>query len=231
MAETLSKLLEAILQRGFRAPEMKMIFDALDVAYQIHHLQRDRSDGFPFLRHVYSVAANLLEWFPDCSASTLVAAFLHDAIEDQRARLILVLGAGSEDITDQELQVLLEKRFDKVAASTIINLTNKDNTGPEDPNFKRQSYTSYVRSVLLGSVEGRQVKLSDITDNALRLDCVVVDGRAAQLKSKYQPTLEFIMECVRTRQLSVGDESGIPTKLFLRIENVLEQWLDIDLKN
>jgi guanosine-3',5'-bis(diphosphate) 3'-pyrophosphohydrolase len=59
---------------------------AAALAEELHTGQR-RPDGQPYITHVVEVARLVLSWCPDADAAALVTALLHDAVEDQAARL------------------------------------------------------------------------------------------------------------------------------------------------
>jgi len=55
--------------------------EALSLAFDLHHAQRRKGSGVPYMAHLLAVASMVLESGGD--EDTAIAALLHDAVEDQ----------------------------------------------------------------------------------------------------------------------------------------------------
>uniref|UniRef100_A0A831ZXW5 HD domain-containing protein n=1 Tax=Desulfacinum infernum TaxID=35837 RepID=A0A831ZXW5_9BACT len=63
--------------------------EALSLAFDLHHAQRRKGSGVPYMAHVLAVASMVLENGGDENAA--IAALLHDAVEDQGGETTLQL--------------------------------------------------------------------------------------------------------------------------------------------
>jgi (p)ppGpp synthase/HD superfamily hydrolase len=54
---------------------------------ELHLEQAPRPDGTPYIEHPLAVASQILEAMAHKDPDVVVAALLHDAVEDQTARL------------------------------------------------------------------------------------------------------------------------------------------------
>lgn len=85
-----------------------MIEKANDYATKAHEGQVRKGGDIPFITHPIAVASMLLSW---CSEKTVVAALLHDTIEDT-------------DVTYEDLVA----EFGKEVADMVLDVTEKDKT-------------------------------------------------------------------------------------------------------
>ena len=127
------------------------------------HAGQFRKDGRPYITHPLAVAEILGEWRLD--AQTLIAALLHDVVEDT--------GVSTAEITQE---------FGKAVASLVDGVTKLDKIHFEN---KAQAQAENFRKMLLAMARDVRViliKLADRLHNMRTLDAMRPDkqGRIAQ---------------------------------------------------
>ena len=119
---------------------------ALVYATQIHKNQIRKGSGIPYISHLLSVAALVLEDGGD--EDEAIAALLHDAIEDQGG-----------DRTRQEIKA---KFGERVVA--IVNGCTDSEVIPKPPWQERKK--QYIEKMRSASIEVRRVSMADKLHNA-----------------------------------------------------------------
>jgi (p)ppGpp synthase/HD superfamily hydrolase len=128
--------------------ELTPLFDrALTEARRLHGGQRRKGTGIPYIAHLMSVAAIVLE--DEGSEDEAIAALLHDVIED-------VPGEGTEGFIREEFG-------DRVAE---IVLACSDTTTPEHKPPWRERKQRYLAHLETASPEVLRVSLADKLHNA-----------------------------------------------------------------
>ncbi len=128
-------------------PQLSTRFEtALVYATQLHANQVRKGSGVPYISHLLSVAALVLEDGGD--EDEAIAALLHDAIEDQ---------GGAK--TREEIR----QRFGEKVVSIVDGCT-EDETLPKPPWKERK--LNYLEKMRLASSEIRRVALADKLHNA-----------------------------------------------------------------
>jgi (p)ppGpp synthase/HD superfamily hydrolase len=119
---------------------------ALVYANQLHRTQIRKGSNIPYISHLLSVAALVLEHGGDENGA--IAALLHDAIEDQ----------GGE-ATRQEILA----KFGEEVAAIVVACSDAD-TIPKPP--WRQRKEAYIEHFRHAPIEVRRVSLADKLHNA-----------------------------------------------------------------
>lgn len=119
--------------------ELSTRFDeALVFASRLHARQTRKGSGTPYISHLLSVAALVLENGGD--ENEAIAALLHDAIEDQGG-----------DTTRQEIRL----RFGETVVAIVNGCTDTDGTSKPPWQARKEAYIAHLRtappSVLLVS--------------------------------------------------------------------------------
>jgi len=110
-----------------------LIKKAADYAYKVHSGQQ-REGGEPFFNHVYRVAQKVSQ-----DPIEVAAAYLHDTVEDRRARPESILFVFGQEVYD------------------IVMLLTR---GAEE------SYKDYIKRIIdSGNIIAMRVKLADNEDN------------------------------------------------------------------
>lgn len=124
--------------------------EALSFAFEVHHKQIRKQGEVPYISHLMSVSALVLEAGGD--EDEAIAALLHDAVEDA--------GVSIDKIGD---------RFGSTVTYIVANLSERKET----PKEKRKS--EYIRFVHLGD---DSVKLVSCADKLHNLRSYATDGRS-----------------------------------------------------
>jgi (p)ppGpp synthase/HD superfamily hydrolase len=171
--------LPPLLEGRLDAPALARVMRAAALAEELHAGQR-RPDGQPYITHVVEVARLVLSWCPDADADALTTALLHDAVEDQAARLA---ERGPHDAPTEREQALavVSSTFGVTVARRLELLTNHDfeaiaheRFGPlaaaELTECKARLYAEHVAHAVHADSWVAAIKLADFSTNAWRLD-------------------------------------------------------------
>ena len=119
--------------------------DALLYAARLHARQVRKVSGNPYIAHLLSVAALVIE--DGGSEDEVIAALLHDAVEDQGG-----------DVTRQEIRI----RFGERVAAIVDGCTDADSF-PKPPWRERKE--KFISSLSFASSEVLRVTAADKLDN------------------------------------------------------------------
>jgi (p)ppGpp synthase/HD superfamily hydrolase len=161
---------------------------AIQLSLRCHRDQKDRPNGSPYVEHPAEVAHNVVDWTDPLDPDLVVAALLHDSVEDQAAVLCEVGGEATVDRT--AALAVIEAGFGARARSLVAHLTNPEPTGTPTAEEKRAAYLHHVQELAADAPDAYCVKLADLWTNALRLDGIADDRRRQSLSRKYRPVLE-----------------------------------------
>ncbi len=188
---------------------------ALEWMIELHIDQADRpgsqSSSQPYVEHTAEVARHVIEWTAPISSDVVIAACLHDALEDQAPKL--AGRAGPADRSDADTRKLalasLRQRFGERVAELVACVTNPDLDtrvtarhgaieGEQRVARKNEIYTEHVVSVFENEPEAAAIKFADFGSNALRIDRVdssTEAGRArkAKLLQKYAGAMRYLL--------------------------------------
>lgn len=133
---------------------------AMELCFEAHKDQVDKS-GLPYVFHPFHLAEQME------TEETIIAALLHDVVED----------------TDYTLEDIKEMGFGDAVTDALSLLTHDDDT----------NYMDYVRAIK-GNPIAKAVKLADLRHNSdiTRLD--VVDEKALKRRENYLEALEFLQK-------------------------------------
>ena len=202
-AEPLLPLLEGRLDPTSGAH----VVQAVELAEELHAGQR-RPDGQPYITHVVEVACLVLSWCPDADAEALTTALLHDAVEDQAARLAQ-RGAEEAPTERERALAVVASRFGPTVAQRLELLTNHDFEAIAEERFgalsateltarKAQLYAEHVAHAVRADPWVAAIKLADFSTNAWRLDAVSDPARRARLRDKYRPVMRLFRELLES---------------------------------
>ena len=154
----------------------RQILAARDLSVCAHFYQADRADGQPYLNHPIEVALTLVNKFGFAKPEAVIAALLHDTIEDQSHRLIELLGdAPTPGIpAHEDAKRLLGVKFGARVAEIV--------------------YKEHFLQILERDPEAFLVKLSDFSQNAFAVGALSDDSKKASLKARYGPVLLTLVE-------------------------------------
>lgn len=215
--------LQPLLEGRLDSPAIARVMQAAALAEELHAGQR-RPDGTPYITHVVEVASLVLSWCPDADACARTTALLHDAVEDQAARLAQ-RGAEEAPTERERALVVVASLFGPTVAQRLELLTNHDFDAIADQRFgalsaaeliarKAELYAEHVAHAVRADPWVAAIKLADFSTNAWRLDAVSDPARRAKLRDKYRPVMRLFRELLE----DVGQ--GHPLLLIVRMIGV-----------
>ncbi|WP_433040117.1 HD domain-containing protein [Dactylosporangium sp. CS-033363] len=169
----------------FAPPDRDRLAAALELAGELH--REDRRVREPYVNHLLRVAIRIMHHYEVSDVDVIVAAVLHDTVEDHPDEL-----ADKDDATIEEAVAELAKRFGDRVARLVAAVTN-----PEyDPSYdKHEQYREHVRTSLDGEPWARVIKLSDFTDNGVGV-IHTTGPKVERLATKYRPMVPVLRELV-----------------------------------
>jgi len=88
---------------NFESEDCKRILNALDLMLSLHCEQEDRIDGKPYIVHPLEIADDLINKYNVNDPDLIIAALLHDSVEDQIYKLLDIKSSNNElKIIDKE---------------------------------------------------------------------------------------------------------------------------------
>jgi hypothetical protein len=175
---------QAVLERAFRLAE------------RLH--RDDRRSREPVLNHLLRVTIRIMCHYRVRDAEVLVAALLHDAVEDHPDELA---GGAPVDATAAALGVLA-RDFGPRVADLVAAVTNPDYDPARD---KDEQYREHVAASLTAAPWARPIKVSDFTDNGVGI-LYTVGPKVRRAAVKYTPLVPVLRELVARPDTPLADD-------------------------
>ncbi len=189
--------------KRFSGEDSAFIDGALELATFLHDgEQRVRE---PYINHVLRVTLRILQDSEFADIDVIVAAILHDTVENHHNKLIQDENQESFDSPTYELEMLhamaldiLQSMFNERVARLVNILTNP----PLDPAMPRgerhELYRANVLQKLASHPDARIIKACDVLDNTADLELILAKNplKATALAKKYEPMLRELAEIV-----------------------------------
>ena len=168
------------------AADQAVLADALDLAAELH--RDDRRVREPYLNHLLRTAIRIKRYYQIDDADVLVAALLHDAVEDHPAELA---GRTDGDVVEAALAAIAA-RFNPRVADLVRAVTNPEYDPGRDAD---EQYREHVETSLTRTPWARVIKVSDFTDNGVGI--VHTTGpKVARAATKYAPLVPTLRRLV-----------------------------------
>jgi hypothetical protein len=165
----------------FAAPDQERLTAALDLAAHLH--RDDRRVREPYLNHLLRVAIRIMSHYGVDDIDVVVAALLHDAVEDHPEEL----GGDTEAALAE-----LARRFNPRVAGLVRAVTNR----AYDPDLDRhEQYRAHVAESLDRHPWARVIKVSDFTDNGVGI-IHTTGPKVRSSATKYRPLVPVFRELV-----------------------------------
>ncbi|MGN9910525.1 HD domain-containing protein [Phytohabitans sp. LJ34] len=180
----------------FAAADQDRLTEALELAAHLH--RDDRRTREPYLNHLLRVAIRIMSHYGVTDVDVLVAALLHDTVEDHPEEL----GGDAEAALAE-----LARRFNPRVADLVRAVTN-----PEyDPGRDRhEQYRAHVAESLDRHPWARVIKVSDFTDNGVGV-IHTTGPKVHSSATKYRPLVPVFRELVGRPDTPLSD----PTKAHI----------------
>ena len=160
-----------------------------------------RKDGSSPVEHSLRVATNVLDVLGVLDADLVIAALLHDVVED--ASRLLAPDAADEREAQATALRRIETEFGARVARTVAMVTLPDidaiarariaaGDARTHESVRNEIYADAIARTVRGSTDALTVKLADFLDNGVRVDPIARPGLAA----KYRPLFTILPEAL-----------------------------------
>src|SRR6202011_4492447 len=164
--------------------DQRRLNQALELAARLH--AADRREREPYINHLLRVAIRIMSHYGVHDADVVIAALLHDAVEDHTAEL-----AGPHGDRRAALAVLAAE-FGPRVAELVAAVTNPEYAPDRDTH---EQYREHVAESLRGNPWARVIKASDFTDNGVGL-IHTTGPRLHRLAGKYAPLVPVLADLI-----------------------------------
>jgi (p)ppGpp synthase/HD superfamily hydrolase len=198
---------------SFPAAEREQLGRAFELAARLH--AEDRRVREPYLNHLLRVAIRIIRYYDVRDVDVLVAALLHDAVEDHPTELGGLAAGTHDELTDAAVAELA-RRFNSRVAELVRSVTNPEYDPERD---RHEQYRAHVAESLERDPWARVIKVSDFTDNGVGVVHTTPD-KAFSSATKYRPLVPTLRELVGRPDtpLSVAAKDHILDQLDLAEE-------------
>lgn len=187
-------LLEA---ERFDAADRERLTRALALAERLH--ADDSRVREPYVNHVLRVAIRVMRHYGVDDSDVVVAALLHDTVEDHPDELA---GGAPFDARSAALGVLA-RDFGQRVADLVDAVTNPEYDPSRDAD---EQYVEHVAESLRAMPWARVVKLSDFTDNGAGV-IHTTGPKVQRAAAKYRPLVPILRELLDQRDTPLGDDA------------------------
>ncbi len=163
--------------------DRRRLNQALELAARLH--AGDLREREPYVNHLLRVAIRIVSHYGVHDADVIIAALLHDAVEDHAAEL--APGGGQQDAL-----TVLATEFGPRVAELVAAVTNPEYAPERDTH---EQYREHVTDSLRRSPWARVIKASDFTDNGAGL-IHTTGPRVRKLAAKYAPLVPVLREVI-----------------------------------
>jgi (p)ppGpp synthase/HD superfamily hydrolase len=180
----------ALELESFPEPDRKQLTAALELASSLH--ANDRRVREPYLNHLLRVAIRIIRYYGVRDTDVLIAALLHDAVEDHPAELGGCPPGTSYPETTEAAVAELARRFNPRVSELVRSVTNPEYDPDRD---KHEQYREHVAENLERDPWARVIKISDFTDNGVGVIHTTLE-KAFRSATKYRPLVPTLRELV-----------------------------------
>ena len=196
-------------------PDVERVEEALDLASDLH--RDDRRVREPYVNHLLRVAIRIICYYGVVSSDVIIAALLHDAVEDHPDQL----AGGRTGPTQVAALAEIEARFGAPVSDLVAAVTNPE----PDPNYDRhEQYREHVAASLDRSPWARVIKLSDFTDNGVGI-LYTTGPKVPALARKYRPLTDIYRELIARPDTPLSPE--VKQHIFDQLERADERFAAI----
>lgn len=225
--------------RNYPAHDVERVTDAIQVASYLHRHDvrrggRGKLPNPPYIEHPLRVAIRMYSYFGVGDPDWIIAAILHDTVEDHPFEFSEFQGAHPRVESEQEARGyalnFIGQRFGYRAASIVEDVSNPVLSIPvgvdkaERNRLKMEQYHSHVVPVIKRSDAALVLKLSDFVDNAgsLHHHYALGERGVEYFLNRYEPLIPIYREALLSYQSS---HENFSTRTALgRLRQVEEQF-------
>lgn len=216
------------------------IQSALIQMIDLHKDQKDRPDGMPYVSHPLEVSRSVIEDFGVMDKDLVIAALLHDTVEDQAiilAREELEAKYGAESINDtdfleqnqNEVRELAFSRIERDYGLKVVlilrKLTNPDfdaiaseRADPQNKelfvSIKNELYKEHVTEAITDP-DTLVIKLADFIHNTSDASKLPESSQKNKYRMKYIPVVSVFIDRLQRKDLPcpIADKEAVIKKL------------------
>lgn len=212
------------LDNTFKGYQRLVMEEALQLMCEVHADQEDRPDGIPYVEHPLGVARKVLDGLEKPDFEIVIAALLHDSVEDQARKLSAKIPYSSSLGASEELGALryIENRFGGRVSKIVASLSNPDfnavlteSRQEVTSENKNRLYAQHVAEAIKDP-DVLPVKLFDFAENAFRLEEVTDPARRLKLTRKYAPVVNVLINSLQNGEHKLNQ--SVAEELLERLE-------------
>jgi len=200
--------------------ERKRIHRALSLMIQVHQGQT-RHGGAPYYQHILSVATQLLADYPEASTEMVIAALLHDSVEDEPGRILQHL--SQQQTREMALAAIREDAALGARASQLVAHLTNPLPDPAELRPQNQVYQEHVLHLFDEDPHAFVIKLADFGDNAFKLGALPEGQKKEKLKAKYGPVIQGLIQKLETLENQAHPLFAQKTELIQKLSAVYHQ--------
>ena len=187
---------------AFPDEERATLLRAERVASRLH--AADKRVREPYANHLLRVAIRIIRHYEVRDPEVVVAALLHDAVEDHPDDLADLAGAAERaEGSRYAALAVLRRAFSPRVAELIEAVTNPDYDPARD---KREQYREHVVASLEVNPWARVIKLSDFTDNGVGI-IHTTGPKVRKASAKYAPLVPQLREFALRQDTPLSDDA------------------------
>jgi (p)ppGpp synthase/HD superfamily hydrolase len=143
----------------------RAVADAAEWALSLHAEQRRTRE--PYANHVLRVALRIICHYRVTDPDVVIAALLHDVVEDQPWAVAGIAGASGGPPPHAAALAVITTRYGARVARLVAAVTNPDRPSGTDWRTLNLQYVEHLATALDAEPWARVIKLSDFTDNGV----------------------------------------------------------------
>lgn len=193
---------------------------ALDLALYAH-LPQTRGEH-PYSTHILRTSARIIYHFKVKDPEIIIAALLHDIVEDQSKRILGEIDLKDEIEYKSAALSMIEEQFGGEVAGLVAKVTNHNFDEVSDKN---QRYKEDVTQAMTENPKARVIKLSDFLDNCSGIIYNESPPLAEKLAAKYLPLIPIMKEFALMSDTPLNSEAR--SYIVERLERAESRCYDI----
>ena len=182
-------------------PSQEQLEKALSFVSELH--LKDTRSTEPYLNHLLRVCMRLKIYYKIEDVDILVAALLHDSVEDH-AQDIIGADLGSEEKNKEAALEIISQLFNTNVSELVRDVTNPE--FDDDRDIMEIEYLEHLEDLTENGKPGSVlIKLSDFTDNATGIH-YSRGPKLAKWANKYKPIVPILRYAILRNDLPISDE-------------------------
>ena len=214
---SLAELIRSHFVESFPVSFVDKLSGAIQVASYLHRSDvrrgaRGSSVTPPYIEHPLRVAIRLYKYFGVASADLIIAAILHDTVEDHAFEFSAFEGVpvvrDGDEVKARKLALeFISRHFGYAVAAIVEHVSNPVFVGERTKAEKIASYQAHVKAIVAVSDEALILKFSDFVDNAgsLHHHYAYNDRKVMYFVDRYSALIPIYREAFSSKAHSLFD--------------------------